>query len=248
MPTHREMDRPADAPLFGAVEGGGTKFVCMIGRGPDDIVAEARIPTTTPPATLSQTVEFFRDGAARYGRLAAVGVGCFGPVDLREGSPTWGWITTTPKAGWARTDVAGRLRKDLGVPVAFDTDVNAAAVGEARWGAARGLGNFVYITVGTGIGGGALVGGEPLHGLLHPEIGHMLLPHDRALDPFPGSCPFHRDCLEGLASGPALHARWGQAAETLPEEHPAWALEARYLALAITNLVCTLSPQRVVLG
>jgi fructokinase len=234
--------------LVGGIEGGGTKFVCVIGRGPEDIVAEARIPTTTPGATLSQSVDFFRAESARRGSLAAIGVGCFGPVDLCEGSPTWGFITTTPKAGWEHTDVAGRLGKELGVPVAFDTDVNAAAIGEARWGAAQGLDTFVYLTVGTGIGGGGLLGGQPMHGLVHPEIGHMLLPHDRSLDPFPGVCPFHAGCLEGLASGPALLARWGQPAESLPPDHPAWALEARYLGLALANLVCTLSPQRIVLG
>lgn len=222
--------------------------MCVIGRGPAEILAEARIPTTTPEATLSQTVEFFRAESARRGRLAAIGVGSFGPVDLREGSATWGFITTTPKAGWAHADVAGRLRKDLDVPVAFDTDVNTAAIGEARWGSAQGLDTFVYLTVGTGIGGGGLQGSRPMHGLVHPEIGHMLLPHDRSLDPFPGVCPFHGGCLEGLASGPALLARWGQPAESLPADHPAWALEARYLALAIVNLVCTLSPQRIVLG
>ena len=234
--------------LLGGIEGGGTKFVCVIGRGPDEILAETRIPTTTPEATLSQTADFFRAETVRRGSLAAVGVGCFGPVDLREGSATRGFITTTPKAGWAHTDVAGRLGRDLGVPVAFDTDVNAAAIGEARWGAARGLDTFVYLTVGTGIGGGGLQGGRPMHGLVHPEMGHMLLPHDRSLDRFPGVCPFHGGCLEGLASGPAILARWGQAAENLPADHPAWALEARYLALALANLVCTLSPQRIVMG
>jgi fructokinase len=234
--------------LFGGIEGGGTKFVCVVGRGPDEIVAETRIPTTTPEATLSRAADFFRAEGARRGGLAAVGVGSFGPVDLREGSATWGYITTTPKAGWAQTDVAGRLGQDLGVPVAFDTDVNAAAIGEARWGAAQGLDTFIYLTVGTGIGGGGLQGGQPMHGLVHPEMGHMLLPHDRSLDPFPGVCPFHGGCLEGLASGPALLARWGQAAESLPADHPAWALEARYLALALVNLVTTLSPQRIVMG
>jgi fructokinase len=242
------MHSPSDAPRFGGIEGGGTKFVCVIGRGPEEIVAEARIPTTTPEATLSRAADFFRAESARHGRLAAIGVGSFGPVDLRKASVTWGFITSTPKAGWANTDVAGRLMKDLGVPVAFDTDVNAAAIGEARWGAAQGLDTFVYLTVGTGIGGGGLAGGRPMHGLVHPEIGHMLLPHDRSQDPFPGICPFHAGCLEGLASGPALLARWGQPAERLPADHPAWALEARYLALALANLVCTLSPQRIVLG
>lgn len=242
---------PRDAtpvPLFGAVEGGGTKFVCLIGRGPDDVVAETRIPTTTPAATLARTVAFFREAAAQHGPLAAIGVGSFGPVDLHDGSPTWGYITTTPKAGWAQTDVAGPLVRELGVPVAFDTDVNAAAVGEARWGAAQGLSSFLYLTVGTGIGGGGLLDGQIMHGLVHPEMGHILIPHDRVVDPFPGVCPFHGDCLEGLANGPALEARWGQPAETLPADHPAWALEARYLALGLASLTCALSPQRIILG
>jgi fructokinase len=248
------MRMPEDAhagtrgPIYGGIEGGGTKFVCVIGRGPDDIVSEARIPTTTPEETLSRTADYFRAESAKRGPIAAIGVGSFGPVDLREGSATWGFITTTPKAGWGQTDVAGRLGRELGVPVAFDTDVNAAAFGEARWGAAQGLDTFVYLTVGTGIGGGGLVGGQPLHGLVHPEMGHMLLPRDPSRDPFPGVCPFHGGCLEGLASGPALLARWGEPAESLPADHPAWALEAHYLALALVNLVCTLSPQRIVLG
>jgi fructokinase len=235
-------------PLFGGIEGGGTKFLCVVGRGPDDIVAEARLRTAAPEETVTEAIAFFRNSSARYGPLAAVGIGTFGPVDLREGSPTWGFITTTPKPGWAHTDLAGPLARALGVPVAFDTDVNTAALGEARWGAARGLDTFVYLTVGTGIGGGGLMGGRLMHGLVHPEMGHLLLPRDRAADPFPGVCPFHGDCLEGLASGPALLARWGRPAESLPEGHPAWTLEARYLGLALANLVCTLSPQRVVVG
>jgi len=239
---------PTTAPLFGGVEGGGTKFVCIVGRGPDDVVAEARIATTTPDATLSEAVAFFRAESARHGGLAAIGVGSFGPVDLHEGSPTWGYITTTPKAGWEHTDVAGPLKRGLGVPVAFDTDVNAAALGEGRWGAARGLDSFVYLTVGTGIGGGGLLDGRLMHGLVHPEMGHILVPHDRTIDPFPGVCPFHGDCLEGLATGPALLARWGQPAESLPHDHPAWALEARYIALGLVTLTCTLSPQRIILG
>ena len=238
----------SDGRLFGGIEGGGTKFVCIIASGPGDIVAETRIPTTTPNETLSRTVDFFRAEQAQRGPLAAVGVGCFGPVDLCEASATWGFITTTPKAGWANVDVAGRLTRDLGVPVAFDTDVNAAAFGEARWGAAQLLDTFVYLTVGTGIGGGGLQRSQPMHGLVHPEMGHMLLPRDPSADPVPGVCPFHGGCLEGLASGPAMLARWGQPAESLPVDHPAWALEARYLALAAVNLVCTLSPQRIVLG
>jgi fructokinase len=145
-------------------------------------------------------------------------------------------------------DFAGQVGRALAAPVGFDTDVNAAAVGEHRWGAAQGLDNFIYLTVGTGIGGGGLINGRPMHGLVHPEMGHVRLPHDRDDDPFPGRCPFHGDCLEGMASGPALEDRWGQPAETLPEDHPAWPLQARYLAFALVNFICTLSPQRIILG
>jgi fructokinase len=236
------------APLCGAVEGGGTKFVCLVGRGPDDVVAEARFPTTTPATTLRQAIDFFRAQQARVGPLAALGIGSFGPVDVLAGSPTFGYVTSTPKPGWADVDVAGPFRRELGLTTAFDTDVNAAAVGEWRWGAARGLDTFIYLTIGTGIGGGGLAEGKLLHGLVHPEIGHLRIPRDPLADPFPGACPYHGDCLEGLASGPALHARWGQPAEALPEGHSAWALEARYLALGLVNLVCTFSPQRIVMG
>lgn len=234
--------------LFGAVEAGGTKFACAVGTGPDDLRARVRIDTRGPGATLAQVCDFFRRAAATHGPLTAVGVGCFGPVDLDPASPTWGCVTTTPKPGWAGADVAGTLGRQLGVPVGFDTDVNAAALGENRWGAARGLHTFVYLTVGTGIGGGAMVEGRILHGALHPEMGHLRVPHDRAADPYPGGCPYHGDCLEGLAGGPAIRQRWGVPAERLPPDHPAWALEARYLALGLSALVCALSPQRLVLG
>lgn len=234
--------------LYGGVEAGGTKFVCVVGSGPDDILREERFPTTTPEATLRQTLEFFRAERAQHGRVAAIGIGSFGPVDLRTGSAGYGHITSTPKAGWSNTDIVGPIREAFGVPVGFDTDVNAAALGEWRWGAAQGLETFVYLTIGTGIGGGGLVGGKLMHGLIHPEMGHVRIPHDPQADPFAGSCPFHGDCLEGLASGPALGARWGQPADTLPDEHPAWALQARYLALALVNFICALSPQRIVLG
>ncbi len=180
--------------------------------------------------------------------MGAIGIGSFGPVDLQPGSPRYGFITSTPKPGWADTDVAGAIQRALGVPVGFDTDVNAAALGEWRYGAAQGLDTVLYLTVGTGIGGGGLVGGRPMHGLVHPEMGHVRVPHDAARDPFPGVCPFHGDCLEGLASGPAMAARWGIPAEQLPEAHPAWRLEAHYLALALHGFVCTLSPQRIVIG
>jgi fructokinase len=233
---------------FGALELGGTKCVAAIGDDAAHVVAETRVPTTSVGATLGALVTFFEAQRAARNPLDAIGIGSFGPLDLDPASPRHGWITTTPKPGWADVDVAGLFREALGVPVAIDTDVNAAALGEWRHGAARGADVVVYLTVGTGIGGGVLVGGQPLHGLVHPEIGHLRVPRDPRADPFDGVCPYHGDCLEGLASGPAMAARWGQPAETLPVGHDAWRLEARYLALALQNVVCTLSPQRIVLG
>ncbi len=233
--------------LCGGIEAGGTKFVCMIGSGPQDVQAEEAFATTSPAETLRRAVDFFRQQAPGQS-LSGVGVASFGPVDLDPASPTYGYITTTPKPGWARTDVVGVLHEALDVPVLFDTDVNCAAYAEYRWGAAQGLDPSIYLTVGTGIGGGIVSRGRPLHGLVHPEVGHMLIPHDREMDPFPGACPFHGDCFEGLASGPALAKRWGRRAETLPDQHPAWDLEAHYIALAVANLVLTHSPRRVVIG
>ncbi len=234
--------------LYGGVEAGGTKFICAVGTGPGDVRESTRIDTTTPEMTLREMLAFFRAASARAGTLDAVGIGSFGPVDLHAGSPTFGYITSTPKAGWANVDLRGAVREAFGVPVAFDTDVNAAALAEWRWGAAQHLDTFIYLTIGTGIGGGGLVNGRLMHGLVHPEMGHVRLPHDLTVDPFAGVCPFHGDCLEGLASGPAMNARWLQPAESLPNDHPAWALEARYLAFALVNFICTLSPQRIVIG
>jgi fructokinase len=231
--------------VLGAIEAGGTKFVCGVGTGIEDLKT-VRIPTTSPEETICTAVEFLKKEAA--GSLAAVGIGSFGPIDLRRDSAAFGHITTTPKLEWRNCDLAGAIGRALGVPLGFDTDVNAAALGEARWGAGRGLSDFLYLTVGTGIGGGAMVRGHLLHGLMHPEMGHVWLPHDRAADPFRGCCPYHGDCLEGLASGPAIEARWGTPADRLPADHPAWALEARYLALALATWVCTLSPKRIIIG
>jgi len=243
--TSEPAGREERIDVLGAIEAGGSKFVCGIGATPADLIT-TQIPTTTPAETLESVVEFFRREAG--GELKAVGIASFGPVDPHPGSPTFGYITCTPKLGWRGTDVAGTVGRGLGVPVGFDTDVNGAALAEARWGAARGLADFLYLTVGTGIGGGAMVNGKLLHGLLHPEMGHLRIPHDRARDPYGGGCPFHGDCLEGLASGPALRARWSMAPRELPPTHPAWALEAEYLALGLHNLVCTLSPRRIVIG
>lgn len=231
--------------LYGGLEAGGTKCICAVGTGPGAIYQSTQFATTTPAETMARAVAFF----APYGpALMALGIASFGPLDRRPDSPSFGYITSTPKPGWAYTDLAGTLGCALDVPVAFDTDVNAAILGEQRWGAAQGLDTCLYVTVGTGIGGGAIVNGHLLHGLLHPEMGHIRIPHDRATDPFPGLCPYHGDCLEGLASGPALEARWGQPADTLPADHPAWALTAHYLALGLVTFLCTLVPQRIIMG
>jgi fructokinase len=228
---------------FGGIEAGGSKWECAVGTGPADLRATETVPTTTPDETIDRVVAFFE----REGPVDAIGIGSFGPVDSKASSPTWGHITTTPKPGWARTDVAQEIRRRLSVPVAFDTDVNAAALGEHRWGAARGVDTFCYITVGTGIGGGGMVGGKLLHGLVHPEFGHMRIPHDSIADPFPGVCPYHGDCWEGLASGRAVEARWGRPAAELADD-VVWELQARYLALGLVCVICVLSPERIVLG
>lgn len=230
---------------YGAIEAGGTKFVCAVGTGPEDY-KEIRFPTTNPGATLQRAVDFF---LPYQEQLRALGVGSFGPVDLAPQSLTYGSITTTPKAGWANTDVLGILSVTLNLPVAFDTDVNAAAVGEGRWGAAQGLTDYLYMTIGTGIGGGVVANGRLIHGLVHPELGHSFITR-RADDSYQGHCPYHgHRCLEGLASGPAMAARWQVSAATeLPADHPAWALEADYIAQALVNCLCLLSPQRIILG
>lgn len=235
------------SPLFGGIEAGGTKFVCAVGSGPDNIRAETRFATTTPEETIGRAVEFFRQHANEMS-LAAAGIAAFGPVDPDPRSASFGYITTTPKEGWQNTDLGGAVARALNVPVGFDTDVNGAALGEWRWGAAQELDTFIYLTIGTGIGGGGLVNGSLMHGLVHPEMGHIRIPHDLEADPYPGRCPYHGDCLEGLASGPAIGERWQRPAHELPDDHPAWSLQARYLALAVVNYVLTLSPQRVILG
>jgi len=231
--------------LYGAIEAGGTKFVCAVGTSPTDLRAQARFPTTNPSATLGQCLDFFRSQPA----IDALGIGCFGPLELHRHARNYGHVTATPKPGWSNTDIVGPLARALAVPIGFDTDVNAAVLGEARWGAAQNLGTAVYITIGTGIGGGALIGGQLAHGLVHPEMGHLLLPREPDDSSFAGACPFHGGrCWEGLAAGPALERRFGQRAETLPADHPAWDLQARYVASALTTLVLVLSPERLILG
>src|SRR6478735_2547673 len=230
--------------LYGAIGAGGTKFVCAVGSGPADLRAQTRVPTTTPRDTLAHCLAFFRGQP----EIEALGIGCFGPLELRRSARDYGHVTTTPKLGWSNADIVGPLAAALSVPIGFDTDVNAAVLGEARWGAAQNLNTAVYATIGTGIGGGALIGGQLAHGLVHPEMGHLLLPREPDDSSFAGACPFHGGrCWEGLAAGPALERRFGQRAETLPVDHAAWDLQARYIASALTSLVLVLSPERLIL-
>lgn len=231
--------------IFGGIESGGTKTVCGIGTCPEDLRVVS-FPTGSPDVTVDKAAEFFREEGGSD--VQAIGIGCFGPIDLDPTSETYGFVTATPKREWQNYDLAGAMARTSRLPVGFDTDVNAAALAEAKWGVARDVNDFIYITVGTGIGGGAVVGGRLVHGLMHPEMGHIRLPHDLDHDPFAGACPYHQDCLEGLASGTAMKERWGVFARDLPAIHSAWDLEAHYLSLALASWVCTLSPRRIVMG
>jgi fructokinase len=230
--------------IYGAVEAGGTKFRCGVGTAAGEWLAETVLPTTAPVETLAAVVDFFKKTGAA---LTAIGVGSFGPLDRDPVTGDFGRITTTPKPGWSGTDIPGFLQRTLAVPVRLDTDVNAAALGEYRWGAGQGLSVVLYLTIGTGIGGGMVVSGRPVHGLIHPEMGHIRIPAG-ASGGFAGTCPYHGNCFEGLASGPAIAARWSRPAESLPEDHPGWAVEADLVAEALHNFTCTLSPQRIILG
>jgi fructokinase len=234
----------AERPLLGAIEAGGTKFVLGVGHGPDAIIDQLQIPTRDPETTLAETSAFFR----KHPGLAAMGIGSFGPLERDRTSAQWGHILATTKPGWSQRDVAGRLSRELSVPVAFDTDVNAAALAEARLGAAIGTSVSVYITIGTGIGGGVIVDGQIVGGSGHPELGHIKLPKAPDDQEFGGSCPFHGDCLEGLASGPAIIARWGQSLSHLPPDHPAHAMIAGYLAETCNTLRAILAPDAIILG
>ena len=235
-------------PLYATIEAGGTKFVCAVGTGPNDLREILRIPTTTPTETLAAVVAHLQKAQEIHGPITAIGVGTFGPAGVHRGTEDYGLITTTPKPGWADTNVLGYLKEHFQVPMAFDTDVNSAALGEWKWGAGQGCETVLYLTVGTGIGGGFCINGMPIHGLLHPEMGHIRIPHDLQRDPFPGSCPWHGDCLEGLASGTAMQKRWNLRAEEATANHPAWDLEAHYLGIACANFLCTISPQKIILG
>lgn len=234
--------------LYGGIEAGGTKFSCAVASNPDDVKIISDFPTTTPAETLPRIIHFLSKAQKDYGQLAGIGIASFGPVDLHPDSPSFGHITKTPKAGWTDVDIVGMVREFNDLPIGFDTDVNGAALAEHRWGAAIGLDTFIYLTIGTGIGGGGLVGGNLMHGLIHPEMGHLRVPHDWQADPFPGACPYHGDCLEGMASGLSIEKRWGISAKELEADHPAWDLEVEYLSLGFVNIICTVSPQRLILG
>lgn len=228
--------------MFGAVETGGTKIICAVLDADGKIGSEARIPTETPEKTMPAVIRFFREHPVR-----SLGIGSFGPLDLHPDSATYGYITSTPKPGWRNYPLLPVLRDALKIPAAIDTDVNAALLGEAAYGAAKGLQNAVYLTIGTGIGGGVMTDGKLLHGMLHPELGHMPLARRRD-DGFNGICPYHGCCFEGLASGPAIAARWGKPAEELYERTEVWDLEAFYIAEALTSYIMVLSPERIILG
>jgi fructokinase len=230
--------------MYAGVELGGTKVVCLVGSGPDDVVATERIPTTIPGDTLGRVAGFLED----HPGLDAVGIASFGPVELRPDHPAYGTITTTPKPHWSGAAVLGAVTSVFDGPVGFETDVNGAALGEWRWGAGQGVRSLVYLTVGTGLGGGALVDGSPVHGLVHPEMGHVPVPRHPD-DVYPGRCPFHGDCWEGMAAGPAIEQRWGRPGRDLGElTEEAVAMEAHYLAAGIRSIVYVLAPERVIIG
>jgi fructokinase len=233
--------------LLAGVELGGTKCVCILGTGPDDVRAVERLPTAEREATLRQVVAVLERWRTQFGAPRALGIASFGPVDLKPGSPTWGFITSTSKLGWRDTDVAQRLGRRLGVPVGLDTDVNGAALAEGRWGAARGLDDFAYVTVGTGIGVGSIVRGRSIFGMNHTELGHIRVARVKG-DTFAGVCPYHGDCIEGLASGPAIEARAGQPPSQLPPDHPAWDFVVHGLAQLMHTMVLTTAPTRIFLG
>ena len=233
--------------LLAGVELGGTKCICILGTGPEDIRAQERLPTTDPQTTLEQIERVLAGWVAQHSEIAAIGIASFGPLALRRESPAYGSIASTPKPGWSHTDIARRMTKRLRLPIGFDTDVNGAALAEGRWGAARGLRNFAYVTVGTGIGVGLIVNGAPVLGCNHPEMGHIRIVR-MAGDEFPGSCVFHGDCVEGLASGPAIEKRVGVSAERLGPAHPAWDSVAHALGQLLHSMVLTTAPERIILG
>ena len=228
--------------MLAAIEAGGTKFVCAVGDEQGNIVERIQIPTTVPEETMPQVIAFFK----KY-EIDAIGIGSFGPVDVNQDSATYGYITSTPKPGWRNYPLVQTIKEAFSVPVGFNTDVNAAALGEATFGAAKGLDSCLYITVGTGIGAGAIVQGNLLQGLSHPEMGHVLV-RRHPEDAYTGRCPFHKDCLEGLAAGPAVEDRWGAKGIDLVDRKEVWELEGYYLAQALMQYILILSPKKIIIG
>jgi fructokinase len=228
--------------IIGALEAGGTKMVCAVGDERGNIFDSMSIPTEEPSVTIPRMVEYYKEKG-----IECLGIGCFGPIDLNPKSPTYGYITSTPKLAWRNYDMVGNLGKALQVPIGFDTDVNGSVLGEVTFGCARGLDSVIYITIGTGVGVGVYQNNGLLHGMLHPEAGHILLRKSED-DPYAGKCPYHRDCLEGLAAGPAIKERWGAEAAELKDSLKVWDLEAFYIAQAIVNYIYTYSPQKIILG
>ena len=226
------------------IELGGTKVVCGIANGDGEVLERTSIATRGPEETLGDTRAWLEP---RLGNASGLGIASFGPIHVDPASPRYGRIGATPKTAWQGFDLLRALRDWTELPMALDTDVNAAALAEIRWGAARGHQNVVYVTVGTGIGGGIVSNGRPVHGLMHPEIGHMK-PRRLPEDDFDGTCPFHGDCFEGLAAGPAIAARWGKPLNELPADHPAFAMEADYLGQLAVNLLLTASPTKLIFG
>ena len=228
--------------IIAAVEAGGTKFICGLGTEDGKIIDRVSIPTTTPEDTMKEVIAYFKDK-----KFDVMGVGSFGPIDPVKESGTYGYITKTPKPYWSDYNLIGELKKHFNVPMEFDTDVNGAALAESWWGAGSGLKNVMYITVGTGIGAGAVVDGKMLQGLTHPEMGHISIKRHKD-DSYEGKCPFHKDCLEGMAAGPAIEARWGKKGFELSDDMEVWEMEAYYLAQGLVNYILVLSPEKIIMG
>jgi len=234
--------------LFAGIEAGGTKMRCAIGDGEGNIIDEIRFETATPSINIPQIIQYFQQKRVSH-PFESMGIATFGPLCLDESKPEYGHVIKSPKLEWVDFDFLGSVQSAIDVPTGFDTDVNGAVLAESLWGHGVGLDNVIYLTIGTGIGGGAMIGGKLCHGAMHPEMGHIYIPHNTEADPFEGVCPYHNDCFEGLASGPAMKARWQvDSALDLPPDHEAWALEAQYLAYALTNYILTLSPLRIIMG
>lgn len=228
--------------IYGGIEAGGTKMICVIGDENGRIIDRMQIPTKTPEETMPIMIDYFKDKD-----IKALGIACFGPIDLNKDSKTYGYITSTPKLAWKNYDIVGAFKKELGVPIGFDTDVNGSLLGEITWGCAKGLTDALYLTIGTGVGGGVMAGGKLLHGMLHPELGHIKMAVADG-DTYKGKCPYHGTCFEGMAAGPAIEERWGKKAIELADNDKVWDLESTYIAQALSTYILTLSPQIIILG